>query len=175
MRRIIHVDLDAFFASVEELLDPSIAGLPIIVGGDPAQRGVVSSASYAARAFGVRSAMPMSQALRLCPQAIVRHGHYREYHEVQKLFRETWNTHNPLRLLGVSVSGLAEQPAHQLSLFGNDDSRWARLSHALDEIQKRYGEHAIRRASLLGPEDEPDGMASEESGDTISSSGHNDI
>ncbi len=79
-RSVIHVDLDAFFASVEELLDPSIAGLPIIVGGDPAQRGVVSSASYAARAFGVRSAMPMGQALRLCPQAIVRHGHFREYH-----------------------------------------------------------------------------------------------
>ncbi len=79
VRHIIHVDLDAFFASVEELLDPTIAGLPIIVGGDPAQRGVVSSASYAARAFGVRSAMPMGQALRLCPQAIVRHGHYRDY------------------------------------------------------------------------------------------------
>ncbi len=78
-RSIIHLDLDAFYASVEELLDPSVAGKPIVVGGDPAARGVVSSASYAARAFGVRSAMPMGQALRLCPQAIVRHGHYREY------------------------------------------------------------------------------------------------
>ncbi len=78
-RSIIHIDLDAFFASVEELLDPSLAGLPIIVGGDPSRRGVVSSASYAARAFGVRSAMPMAQALRLCPQAIVRHGHHAQY------------------------------------------------------------------------------------------------
>ncbi|MBC7260640.1 MAG: DNA polymerase IV, partial [Chloroflexi bacterium] len=78
-RSVIHVDLDAFFASVEELLDPSIAGLPIIVGGDPAKRGVVASASYAARAYGVRSAMPMAQALRLCPQAIVRHGHREAY------------------------------------------------------------------------------------------------
>ena len=78
-RNIIHLDLDAFFASVEELLDPSIAGLAIIVGGSPEERGVVSSASYAARAFGVHSAMPMSQALRLCPQAIVRHGHRGEY------------------------------------------------------------------------------------------------
>jgi len=78
-RSIIHLDLDAFFASVEELLDPSIAGLPIIVGGDPHGRGVVSSASYPARAYGVHSAMPMSQALRLCPQAIVRRGHREEY------------------------------------------------------------------------------------------------
>ena len=78
-RSIIHLDLDAFFASVEELLDPSIAGLPIVVGGSPQGRGVVASASYAARAMGVHSAMPMSQALRLCPQAVLRHGHYDEY------------------------------------------------------------------------------------------------
>jgi len=79
LRSIIHLDLDAFFASVEELLDPSIAGLSILVGGDPVGRGVVSSASYAARAYGVHSAMPMSQALRLCPQAVVRHGQHNEY------------------------------------------------------------------------------------------------
>ena len=78
-RRIFHLDLDAFFASVEELLDPSIAELPILVGGSPQGRGVVSSASYAARACGVHSAMPMSQALRLCPQAIVRPGRHLEY------------------------------------------------------------------------------------------------
>ena len=78
-RRIIHLDLDAFFASVEELLDPSIAGQPILVGADPDKRGVVSSASYAAREYGVRSAMPTAQALRLCPHAILRHGHHREY------------------------------------------------------------------------------------------------
>lgn len=81
-RWIILVDLDAFFASVEELLHPDLKGKPIIVGGDPRYRGVVSSASYAARAYGVRSAMPMSQALRLCPQAAVispRHGKYGDY------------------------------------------------------------------------------------------------
>jgi nucleotidyltransferase/DNA polymerase involved in DNA repair len=66
-RWIIHLDLDAFFASVEELLRPELAGLPIIVGGPPEARGVVASASYAARRWGVRSAMPTAQALRLCP------------------------------------------------------------------------------------------------------------
>jgi DNA polymerase-4 len=91
-RWIIHVDLDAFFPSVEELLHPELRGKPIIVGGDPRYRGVVSSASYAARAYGVRSAMPMSQALRLCPQAVVispRHGRYGAYsRRVMSILRE---------------------------------------------------------------------------------------
>jgi len=78
-RWIIHVDLDAFFASVEEILDPSLRGKAIIVGGDPAHRGVVSSASYPARACGVRSAMPMAQALRLCPHAVVITPRHQEY------------------------------------------------------------------------------------------------
>lgn len=95
-RSIIHLDLDAFFASVEELLDPSIAGKPVIVGGDPAQRGVVSSASYAARAYGVRSAMPMSRALRLCPQAVVRHGHFREYRRYSEQVMAILAAYTPL-------------------------------------------------------------------------------
>jgi DNA polymerase IV len=67
---ILHFDLDAFFAAVEVLLDPNLAGKPIIVGGDPHSRGVVSTASYEARAFGVHSAMPASQARRLCPDGV---------------------------------------------------------------------------------------------------------
>ena len=95
-RTIIHVDLDAFFASVEELLDPTIAGKPIIVGGDPQGRGVVSSASYAARAFGVRSAMPMAVALHLCPHAIVRRGHYREYSRYSRQVMAILEEYTPL-------------------------------------------------------------------------------
>ncbi len=81
MRKIIHFDLDAFFCAVEELENPALRGQPFAVGGRPEERGVVASCSYAARALGVRSAMPMGRALRLCPKLIIlpgRHSRYRE-------------------------------------------------------------------------------------------------
>lgn len=76
---IAHLDLDCFFVSVERVNNPSLCGKPVIVGGSPSGRGVVASASYEARAFGVRSAMPTVRALRLCPQAIVVRGRHGEY------------------------------------------------------------------------------------------------
>jgi DNA polymerase-4 len=81
-RSILHVDLDAFFCSVEEILDPELKGKAFVVGGRPDGRGVVASASYAARAFGIRSAMPTAQALRLAPGLIIlssRHGVYGQH------------------------------------------------------------------------------------------------
>lgn len=81
-RAIVHLDLDAFFAAVEVLEDPNLAGKPLLIGGRPEERGVVATASYPARAFGVHSAMPMARALALCPDAVVlptRHNLYRDY------------------------------------------------------------------------------------------------
>lgn len=78
-RTIIHLDLDAFFCAVEELLNPDLRGKPFAVGGSPQGRGVVASCSYAARQYGVRSAMPMAQAIRKCPDLIICRGQHKEY------------------------------------------------------------------------------------------------
>jgi len=96
IRKIIHLDLDAFFCAVEELQDPSLKGKPFAVGGRPDQRGVVASCSYPARIFGVRSAMPMSQALRLCPNLIVIPGRHDLYSQVSSEVMACISQRSPL-------------------------------------------------------------------------------
>ncbi|MCE5209239.1 MAG: DNA polymerase IV [Chloroflexi bacterium] len=96
IRKIIHIDLDAFFCAVEELLDPSLAGKAFAVGGAAGERGVISSCSYPARRFGVHSAMPTGQALRLCPELILVHGHYAEYQKASRKTMEILEDMTPL-------------------------------------------------------------------------------
>ncbi len=94
-RTIFHIDLDAFFVTVEQVLNPELKGKPVIVGGRPDRRGVVSSASYEARKFGVHAAMPLSQAKRLCPQAIFLTGNYRRYIEFSQRFMDILAGYTP--------------------------------------------------------------------------------
>lgn len=94
-RVIFHLDMDAFFVSVEELYDPSLKGKPVVVGGKHDQRGVVSAASYAARKFGVHSAMPLRTAYMLCPQAIFLEGHPARYAEESHRVHEVLESFTP--------------------------------------------------------------------------------
>ncbi len=132
MKTIFHVDMDAFFVSVEELFDPSLKGKPVVVGGKPDQRGVVSAASYAARQFGVHSALPLRTAYERCPQAIFVEGHpgrYREYS--QKVF-EILHGFTPL----VEMASIDEA---YLDLTGTERLHGPPLAaaHALHERVKR--------------------------------------
>jgi DNA polymerase-4 len=94
VRTILHVDLDAFFAAVEQRDDPGLRGKPVLVGGS-VERGVVAAASYEAREFGVHSAMPMAEAMRRCPHAIVVRHHFARYGEASRGFFDILDRYSP--------------------------------------------------------------------------------
>jgi DNA polymerase IV len=96
MRKILHVDMDAFYASIEQRDNPSLKGKPVIVGGDAKKRGVVSAASYEARVFGVHSAMPTSQARKLCPQGAFLPVRMERYRQVSEQIFSIFQGYTPL-------------------------------------------------------------------------------
>ena len=87
MRQIIHIDMDAFYAAVEQRDHPQYRNKPVVVGGDPTTRGVVAPCSYEARQFGIHSALPCAQALRLCPQAIFLRPRFEVYRQISQQIR----------------------------------------------------------------------------------------
>src|SRR6202162_6409569 len=93
---IFHVDMAAFFVSVEELFDPALKGKAVVVGGQKHERGVVSAASYEARKFGVHSAMPLRTAAKLCPQAVFINGHPERYRECSEKVYAVLSSFSPL-------------------------------------------------------------------------------
>ncbi len=121
-RTIIHADLDAFYASVEQLDNPELRGKPVVVGGSPESRGVVTAASYEVRAFGVRSAMAMSRALRLCPDAVRVPPRFDRYaavsRVVMRIFRDLTPLVEPLSLdeAFLDVSGWADDGARPIDI-----------------------------------------------------------
>lgn len=118
-RKIVHIDMDAFYASVEQRDNPQYRGLPVIVGGSPEGRGVVAACSYEARAHGIHSAMPCARAIKLCPHAVFirpRISHYREVSsEIMAIFMRFTDVIEPLSLdeayLDVSSNSLSEPSA----------------------------------------------------------------
>ena len=102
IRKIIHIDMDAYYASIEQRDFPQLRGKPVVVGGSPNSRGVVATASYEARKFGIHSAMPSARVLKLCPNAIFVRGRFDVYKEVsnqiREIFYEYTNLVEPLSL-----------------------------------------------------------------------------
>src|SRR3990172_1744359 len=115
---ILHIDMDAFYASIEERDRPGLRGKPMVVGGNPHKRGVVAAANYAARYFGVHSAMPTAQAKRLCPKLIVlppRHGYYAQ---IAQLIRDVFHRYTPL-VEPLSLDEAFLDVLHSHRLFGD--------------------------------------------------------
>ena len=125
-RVILHVDMDAFYAAIEQRDDPSLRGKPVIVGGTN-RRGVVSTASYEARPFGVHSAMPMAQAMRLCPHAVVLPGRMSHYVQVSRELMATLRQFSPL-VEPLSLDEAFLDMSGTERLFGEPEQMAARIA-----------------------------------------------
>jgi DNA polymerase IV len=134
MRTIIHADLDAFYASVEQLDDPSLRGKPVIVGGRPGDRGVVSAASYEARAYGVFSAMPLRTAARRCPDGVFLPGRFDRYREASEQVMAIFADYTPL-VEPISLDEAFLDVSATTAVFGDGETIGRQIKQrVLDEV-----------------------------------------
>jgi len=135
-RRILHIDMDAFFASVEQVLNPELRGKALIIGGEKTDlRGVVSTASYEARKFGVHSAMPLSEAIRRCPHGIFMRGNFAHYREASAKVRRILETVSPIVQMASIDEAYVDVSGSQ-RLFGGDE---AIAKHLKERIREETG------------------------------------
>ena len=160
-RQIIHVDMDAFYASVEQLDNPDLIGKAVIAGGDPKKRGVVSAASYEARKFGVHSAMPMSQAIRLCPKAIVLPVRMKRYVELSQQIHTIFEKFTP-QFEPISLDEAFLDVTGSLQLFGSSEKIGRDIKHQIKEQLGLVASVGIATnkflAKLASDLDKPDGF-----------------
>ncbi|MCE5340507.1 MAG: DNA polymerase IV [Planctomycetaceae bacterium] len=134
-RYILHIDMDAFYASVEQMDNPSLKGKPLIVGGTVQQRGVVAAASYEARKFGVHSALPTSQALKLCPNIILLPVRMERYSEISKQIIKIFNDFTP-DVEQLSLDEAFLDVTGSITLFGSAE----KIGHTIkDRIKTEIG------------------------------------
>ena len=168
MRHIIHADLDAFYAAVEQLDNPELAGKPVLVGGRPETRGVVATASYEARQFGVHSAMPMRTAVHRCPQGIIvppRFTRYREMsRKVMDIFRELTSLVEPLSLdeAYLDITEVVESGQKPLAVALDLKARVAEETG----LKVSVGVGTCKSVTKIGSDlDKPDGLVVVQPGD----------
>ena len=168
-RRILHIDMDAFFASVEVVQNPALAGKPLIIGGDwEDKRGVVSTASYEARTYGVRSAMPLSEARRRCPHGVFMRGNLARYREASAAVRAILETVTPVVQMASIDEAYLDITGSQ-RLFGGDDAISAYLKQEIRRRTKLPCTVAISSNKLVSKiasdEGKPDGYIRVASGE----------
>jgi len=166
MRTILHVDMDAFYASIEEREHPELKGQPVIVGGHAEHRGVVSAANYVAREFGVHSAMPMKTARQLCPQAHYFPVRMQEYAEISRLIQQIFRKYTPLvEPLSLDEAFLDVSGSHLL--FGNGQDIATAIKHDIKESLNLVASVGVAQnkflAKIASDADKPDGLVLVES------------
>jgi DNA polymerase-4 len=161
LRAILHVDMDAFFASVEERERPELKGRPVIVGGRPEARGVVAAANYAARRFGVHSAMPARTAVRLCPQAVFLPPRHDFYARVSQQIRAIFERYTPL-VEPLSLDEAFLDVSASLRLFGDAETIGRRIKEEIRSELALVASVGVAPnkflAKLASDHDKPDGF-----------------